>query len=51
MPKKKFAITYLIKVRDVVEGGDKEMALDIFRSMYPETLDKEAKLIDIQEIE
>ena len=48
--KKKFCITHLVKIRDVVEAENKEQALMVFRAKYPATLDKEATLVDIQEV-
>jgi hypothetical protein len=47
--KKKFCITHMVKIRDVVEAEDKVQALMVFRAKYPAALDKEATLIDIQE--
>jgi hypothetical protein len=46
----KFILTGFIKVRDVVEADDKEKAAMLFRAKYPALYDKEAKIIDIKEI-
>jgi hypothetical protein len=48
--KKKFCITHWVKIRDVVEADDPGLAMMVFRAKYPASIDKEATLINIQEV-